>query len=198
MRLSPAVFAMFLASTAHAQMYQCVKDGRTSFQDAPCDPASSLSKSIATAAPHMLWNGLKSGMTVDDVQKKIRNAKPGTDDWLASGARELLRVERVTLAGTFFDAGFFFDSGRFRQVNLSGSLMVSNEDNLRAFDRVSTDFRNRYGRETYRKVANDYSGLSASAEWLNDDGKVWASIVPITATTSMFNVGYVPKSSSRQ
>jgi hypothetical protein len=187
--------AALTASTVNgAQIFQCVKEGKTSFQEAPCDPKSSVSKSITarTPGPQALWDGLKYDMTVNEIRQKVPNAISKSEDSLASGAREQLRLERVQVAGLSFTAQFFFGGERFRQVNYAGPMMVSNEDNLRAFNQVLADFRTTHGRESRHKVSDERFGLSASADWFNESGNVWIVIVPVTATTSLLNFGFTP------
>ena len=193
MRIYIFVFLAACALTANAQIYKCVKDGKTSFQEQPCDPGSTISKSISSrSATPILWTNLKHGMSVEEVQRKVPEAKAGTNDSLSNGARQLLRVDQVPIAGASFDAGFFFASGKFIRVNLSGPMNVANEDNMRTFDRVVTLFRSKYGSEIRNNVSNARSGLPSKAEWQIDGGKIWVDIVPITASTSMLILGYVP------
>lgn len=132
-------------------------------------------------------------MTLEEVQRKVPEAKAGTNDSLSSGARQLLRVDQVPIAGASFDAGFFFASGKFIRVNLSGSMNVANEDNMRTFDRVVALFRSKYGAEVQNNAWNGRSERPSRAEWAIDDGKIWVDIVPITAFTSMLILGYIPR-----
>lgn len=193
MRVLFTALLILIAAEAHAQVYKCVKAGKTQYQDSPCDPSSTVAKVVASAgSSQMIWTGLKQGMTVDEVRQNVRNAKAGAEDRLFNGARELLRVEGVNVAGIAFNAGFFFQAGRFAQVNLSGPAMVGNKENLGNFDRVVADFRAKYGQESRNKVSNERFGLSADAEWLKEGGRVWVSVIPVTADTSMLNRGYVP------
>jgi len=162
-----------------------------------CVTLSLLLASLAASA-QTLWNGTEYGMSVEEVRKKIPEAKPGNGDRVVSGAEELLRLEKIIVAGTQFEVSFFFLKDKLTQVNFSTPQWGSNEENLLSFDRVVTEFRTKYGQETERTVSNQRFGLSANAEWVSGDTQIWVTITPVTAITSMLNLGFRPASLSSQ
>ena len=182
------------ATAAHAQIYQCTKGGKTAFQDSPCD-AGSTAKVIANRASSggFNWDGLKPGMTVDEVKQKFPNLKPGNEGKLVTGAKELLHDPQVSLEGVTFEAGFFFIGGKFTQVNLLTATADKNETNLKVFEKLFNQFRVKYGPETKRVVKHDAYMLSADATWESEKGKVWVGVMPLTADTSNLLAGFVPK-----
>lgn len=62
------VFLMLvLSSGASAQIFQCVNNGRTTFQDAPCGAASSVSRDLTenlSTKSKSSWDSLKEGKSV--------------------------------------------------------------------------------------------------------------------------------------
>lgn len=194
MRFTITVLSLLASVTADAQLYQCTTGGRTSFQDRPCDKAS-VSRSIAlqpaARSPQAIFAALRQGMSVDEVRRAVPGVRPGNLDRLATGAVAQLQIPQVNHAGSPFTVGLFFLGDRLSRVNFSGRMGLDNQDNLNTFDRIVADFRSAYGQENARTVANR-GGLSANAEWQMPRGKVWVSIIPITADTSLLNFGFVP------
>ena len=180
---------------SQAQIYQCSKNGQSSFQDHPCDVGTASAHPIKIreeSGSHIIWSGLKYGMSADEIQQRVPGAQAAGGDFLVTGARELLSLDQVSMAGTTFSAEFFFIAGKFTSVNLSADPIVSNQENTVNFEKLCSVLRARYGAETRRKVDNEQWGLSADADWNTADGKVFASIVPTTADTSRLITGYVP------
>ena len=190
-----ATLGLLQVPLSQAQIYQCSKSGQSSFQDHPCDPGTASAHPIKIhedSSSNILWSGLKYGMSTDEVQQRVPGAQAATGDHLATGARELLSLDHVSMAGTTFGAEFFFIAGKLTSVNLSAEPMVSNRENTANFEKLCSVLRARYGAETRRKVNNEKWGLSADADWNSANGRVFAGIVPTTADTSRLITGYVP------
>src|SRR3954469_24060909 len=100
-----------------------------------------------------LWPSAKYGMSVPDVMKAVPEAKPSPrGDRLASGAREELRIEKVSLAGRSFVAGLYFSEGRLVQVLLSLPEWGANKQTMAAFDDLVRTFSAKYGQYNSRSV----------------------------------------------
>ncbi len=182
------------AASAQAQIYQCTKGGKTTFQDSPCD-SGSATKVIATrtADSSFSWDELKAGMSIEEVRQRFPNTKPGNEGRLASGAKEMLHASQVSLEGMPFEASFFFIGGKFTQVNLLAAAADKNETNRKAFEKLTNGFRARYGPETKRTVKHDDYMLLADTTWMSEKGKIWVGVFPLTADTSNLLAGFLPK-----
>ena len=188
-----ATLCIGVSSFSHAEVYKCENAGKISYQQSPCETKSKSTKMAMSSASPNLWTNLKSGLSVAEVQRMVPQAKKGDYSSLSNGARGLLQVSSVNVAGKKFAANFFFLGDRFHRVNFSGAMNDSNESNLKAFNQIFEGFQSRYGVAANRRIANEY-GLSARAEWKLPTGEVWIVVVPITATTSLLNFGYFPNS----
>jgi len=71
-------------------------------------------------------------------------------------------------------------------------MMGANEINMRNFKKVQEELRAKYGTESKNELNDRNSGLSADTEWLGSNGKIWVTIVPITASTSLMTTGFKP------
>lgn len=194
----PLLWTLTLAlpGIAQAQVYRCEVGGKVEYQQHPCADAARQSSKLmaAPASKPELWTAvLTQGMTPEQVRQAVPQARPGGNDSLKNGARQLLRMEPTTVAGLDFDAKFFFLNDKFLRVNFSGPMNVDNEVNLRAFDKIAEIFQSRYGAPANRKVSNARHGLSARAEWNLRQGEVWMIISPVSANTSSINFGFLPK-----
>lgn len=180
---------------AQAQVYRCDVAGKVEYQQQPCAAAASASTQLVSAPTESpnLWTTLVRGMTVEEVQKVVKQAKPGDNDSLKNGARALLQTSRIAAGGQEFEARFFFLNDRFHRVNFSGPMNVENGLNLKTFEKLTETFQSRYGAPVERKVRHQNAGLSASASWNTDKGEVWVIVVPLAADTSFVNFGFVPK-----
>lgn len=205
-RLSRTIVFLTCSLTAalpvHAQpVYKCTKAGKTIFQQVPCEGADIARTNApapvpAPASGGLPWDGLHSGMSSQDVLRIAAGAQP-------EGER-LLRRQGIVVAGVRFDAEYHFDAqGRLQAVfadkadgtqvgvlNLNG-----NEANQSDFERLATAFRAKYGTETGRSLKSKetgFPGLSASADWFADGAKIFISVSPVTATTSMLRIGANP------
>lgn len=196
--LSLGICCALFTSASQAQSYKCLKAQKVSYQQYPCEPDSTAVQPAESVLSNKgstktnLWTNLKQGMSLAEVRQKVPEAKPGDNASLSSGARGLLRIENVAIAGTNFTAQFYFSADKFIRVNLSGSMSETNENNIKTFEKILEIFKPIYGTELSRELNNEKIGLSGNAEWKIDAGKVWISILPITDTTSMLNLGYVP------
>lgn len=129
-------------------------------------------------------------MSVDEVQRNIPGATQVNGSHLYDGAKELLSKKGVTVAGITFEASYFFKDGKLSQVNVNDRAMNKNEVTLLNFERLLSELRGRFGNEGQRNVKNENWGISGEASWSVGSDKLWASITPITADTSMLNFGY--------
>ena len=121
MRIISALLFFFMCSSASAQLFQCVKDGKTSFQDSPCDAASKVVKITTSGNEGAFspWDKLSASMTIEQVRQKIPNTKPGDNDRFANGATVQLQVPAVNFNGFDFAAKIAFLDGKFAQVNFA-------------------------------------------------------------------------------
>ena len=201
MRKSLLILTLLIASSAHAALYQCEKDGKKIYQETPCDPQS-VSKAIETENPayRTAWGDLKYGMSVDDV---IR-ASPGgarrvSTFHLEDGAKELLRREAVKVAGINFNASYYFIDNKFVQVNLKASPeAVKNEVTVQHYERLLDAFRRRYGDEHDRMLRNDKWGAAAEVNWLIDGNQIQIVILTVTPETSTLSFAFHPAKPKEQ
>lgn len=200
-------FGLLLASMpASAQsVHKCVKNGVTSFQDSPCDGAAAVQKaSLAPASRGLPWDGLRPGMTVAEVKRAVAGVRE-EERRAGRGSDVRLRKSGIVIGGVALDAAYYFDQDdRLASVIAEkatdakpGALtLTENATNLADFEKLNAAFRSRYGAETNRelksKETTGFPGLSASSSWSTDGVKVFVSVSPVTATTSMLSVGYNP------
>lgn len=183
-----AALAGYAPRQAQAQIYQCVLEGKTTFQGLPCDPGSTSRQLMAVTPQKMVWDDLRPGMSVEEIQKKLPAAVPTESDRLANGDKALLRIDNLRLAGNTLNATLFFNNARFTQINLAGPMATGNSVNLAAARKITEEFRLKYGRESLQTATN--------WEWLNQRGKIWVTLVPVGANTSMLSVGFKPTPAS--
>lgn len=187
------------ALSAQAQVFKCEVAGKIAYQQQPCEGLGATKQRAAAqpkpAASPNLWTQLSQGMSVAEVQRQVPEAKPGDRDQLRNGALALLQVPSVSVAGLGFQAQFFFLDDKFHRVNFSGPMANGNAANLQAFEKLHDIFRGRYGVPVVKEVKDSAKGLSGRADWKIDAGDVWMILVPVGANTSLFNFGYLPKSS---
>lgn len=193
MRKLIPLLTLLVATSANAQMYKCIKDGKTTYQGSPCDSRSTASKASANvvrANAKWPWEGLKFGMSVEEVQRNSPGARQVAGSHLSSGAKALLNKPGVMVAGIAFEATYYFRDGKFAQVNVDDPAMNANEVTLRNFDKLLSELRVAYGQEEERKINKESWGVSGEARWSVGGDKLWVSISPITADTSRLNFGY--------
>lgn len=184
------------------QVYKCVKDGKTAFQGNPCEAGStSTSTQRPRAGGGLPWEGLRPGMSADEVKRTVAGVRAEADH-LANGAQLRLRNQGVIVAGIAFDASYYFDrDDRLSSVIVQkvgettiGLLNINaNDSNLADYEKLISSFRTKYGAETSstkKSKETGFPGLSASSDWSVEGGKVFVSISPLTATTSMLSLGY--------
>lgn len=195
--------ALICPQTRAQQVYKCVKEGKTTFQANPCD-AGSTSTSMRqprVTGGGLPWEGLRPDMSADYV-KRIVAGVSAEGDHLANGAQLRLRKHGVVVAGIVFDATYYFARNERLSSVLAekvgettiGPLNINaNDANLADYEKLILFFRTKYGAETSStKNSNEtgFPGLSASSDWSVEGGKVFVSITPLTATTSMLSFGY--------
>jgi hypothetical protein len=178
------------------QIHKCVKDGKISFQERPCDGSSTaVAKSVAVTT-QLPWENIRLGMTIDEVRRVAL-----IPEKLEIGTNTLLRKSGGTISGISLSATYFFDSaGRLVSVIAQpakgepGSLhMDDNDRNLADYERLVLFLRGKYGAEKGRRLKNKdtgFSGLSANTEWMVEGGTVFAALIPVTATTSTLHLGF--------
>lgn len=112
MRIALFVVLMQLASVGQADVYKCVKDGRATFQETPCDPASAAPirmarKSSLVGCFEFRFHSLSEGFsysermdvvaegaryfltgTKDKKRMELRPAKPSEIEWMRKGGAE--------------------------------------------------------------------------------------------------------------
>lgn len=193
MRKFSIALAFLMAGPAQADLYKCVNNGATSYQEAPCDRSSTASKVVSSrsgAGSAWPWSGLKFGASIEEVQKNIPGVKKEQGSHLHDGSKALLRKQDVVVAGINFDASYFFKDGKLTQVNLTGQDMANNEVTLRNFEKLLSEFRAKFGPEKNRNVKNERWGISGEASWSVGSDKLWVSISPVTGDTSLLSFGY--------
>lgn len=191
-----AVCTSVVAPIAVSQpIYKCAKGGKTSFQERPCEGSRAVPTSVRRVTPGLPWEGVRLGMSVDEV-KRIA----ATQDKPADGGRAL-RKPGVMIAGILFDTRFDFDSsGRFVSAiaqpaqGPSDTLhMNDNDANFADYQKLVSFLRSKYGGETSEPLKNKetgFPGLSAGAHWAVDGGTVFIAIIPVTGTTSTLHLGF--------
>lgn len=153
------------------------------------------------AAGGLPWEGLRPGMSADDVKRTVAGTR-AEGDRLANGAQLRLRKQGVIVAGIAFDATYYFDRDEHLSsvvVEKAGETTIgllninANDANLADYEKLTSFFRTKYGAETSstkKSKETGFPGLSASSDWSAEGGKVFVSISPLTATTSMLSLGY--------
>lgn len=196
-----AVFSLLLCSAAalvpavaNAQVFKCEVGGKVVYQQQPCQGAAS-SVQLASKAPAQpnVWTDLKAGMTMGEVKRLVPQTQSGNGSSLKNGAKALLTVAPVSVAGLDFEPNFFFLGDKFHRVNFSGPMGNDNASNKQAFDKLLDIFRKRYGNPATQEVKDSPNGLSARADWQIATGEVWMVVVPVGPGKSLFNFGYLPK-----
>jgi hypothetical protein len=189
---------LMAALWAHAQqVYKCTKDGKTSFQQVPCEGADITKMAVPKPTGGGLpWDGLRPGMAQDEFRRAVAGTQPEGD--------RLFRKQGLVIAGVSFDAEYHFDGqgrlqfvfadksdgAKFGLLNLNG-----NDANQADFEKLTAVFRAKYGSEASKSLKNrdtGFPGLSASADWSVDGIRIFISVSPVTATTSMLRLGYNP------
>jgi hypothetical protein len=182
------------------QVYKCVKNGKTSFQNVPCEEGSaSTVQSSKPASPSgaaaggLPWEGLRLGMSVDEVKRAVSGTREEE-----AGTR--LRLQKqVTVAGIAFDVTYSFDAQGKQLVEVhaqkvdGATEMSANDANLADYEKLKPLFRAKYGTEassTMKNKETGFPGLAADSRWSAESGRVFVAISPVTATTSNLFLGY--------
>jgi hypothetical protein len=191
------VFAIMGCPTAQAQeVYKCVKNGKTSFQSAPCEGGSISSLQARAATGGLPWEGLRFGMSADEVTRIVGGAQAE-----GGGTKVRLSKQDVKIVGIAFNATYSFDRDKgLSSVFLEkvGDKVLSldinaNDANLADYEKLRSFFRTKYGAETSSAIkskATGFPGLSAHSYWSAEGGEVFVSISPVTGETSMMSLGY--------
>jgi len=139
------------------------------------------------------WPTLSYGMSVEEVIQAVTDAKPSPSRGkLVTGATELLRVEKLALAGRTFVVAFYFLNGELTQVAMSSPQYEPNERNIASFEDLLKAFRVKFGPERESAVNVRPYGLSASAEWTTRGENLYIAVSPVTQTTSSLGFGFRP------
>lgn len=183
-------------ATIGQQIYKCVKGNQVIFQGTTCDPGhASSTQQTRTTTSRLPWEGLRRGMSSEEVTRIVSGVEKSGDD------PRNLRKSGVVVVGIPFNANYNFDSSR-QLVSVilenSGDAKVGllnlggNEANLITYEKLVAFFRNKYGVEANRSLKSKetgFPGLSANTDWAIGEGKIFVSISPITADTSMLSLG---------
>jgi hypothetical protein len=206
-----ALCALMAASACNAQaVYKCVQGGNTSYQSTPCDGATvsaPVTVPIRTSSGSLPWEGLRQGMSPEDVKRLV----PGLVAPVNNGRSEsLIQGREARVAGFDFAVQYAFDDAKgLKSVHLErvgdGKVLdlelSSNTGNLAAFDKLTQFLRSKYGPESSRRLKTrdtGFPGLSASSEWQADGGRLFVAVIPVTAETSMLNMGITFAAGRRQ
>jgi uncharacterized protein (DUF1499 family) len=136
------------------------------------------------------WTSLRSGMTVQEVQRAVPSVKMEKD------RDNNLRIKSVSIAGhSYEDAYFAFKAEKFLQFHASSGfgssgIGLTNSQAKSIFERTVDDLRRQLGQESSLSVTENSRMLSADAEWRLAGGRVSVSVSPITALTSQLLINY--------
>ncbi|MDR0275993.1 MAG: hypothetical protein LBI48_11775 [Burkholderiaceae bacterium] len=184
-------------------VYKCVKNGKTSFQGAPCEAGSVVALQPNASRSQLPWEGLRPGMSVGDVRRMVADV---VTESKGTGVR--LRKQGITIAGIAFNAAYDFDGDerlesvqvtKVGEINNENSKNVSTNDaNLADYEKLVALMRTKYGAKISSTIENGAPGSSRLAidmQWAAENGRVSLSITPRTATTSILSFEYRPGSS---
>lgn len=194
--LAAASIAAFASPALSQPVYKCVKDGKTSFQESPCDGTNVVQSKVAVVAARLPWEGIRDGMTRDEVKRVAAIQEPP-----GQSATGKLHKKGVVISGVVFMVDYTFDGNQRwvsmlaqpEQGNTDSLHMNGNDANFSAYEKVATFLRSKYGAEKHRSLKNKdtgFPGLSASSDWVVGGGKLFITIIPVTATTSSLHLGY--------
>ena len=206
-RRSGVKAAFFLCSLTAAlgcqaqAVHKCVKGGSTTYQSTPCDGAAVSAPVAATIPPSsggLPWEGLRPGMSLEDVKRLVPDLESSMGDGKNQSA---VRKREVKVAGFSFAARYAFERDKglksvlFEHVGDEKVMdleLSRNANNLAAFEKLTQFLRGKYGAEATRELKTKetgFPGLSATSEWMVDGGRLFVVVLPVTAETSMLNVG---------
>jgi len=191
-----------LASPAQS-VYKCVKGGSISYQSSPCEGAAvsaQVATPIQTGAGGLPWEGLRQGMSPEDLKRLVPDLGAPTGE---SRIQSLTRKREARVAGLDFAVQYAFDGDRglksvlFERVGDGKVLdlqLSSNTGNLAAFERLTQFLGRKYGQPSTSELKTKetgFPGLSATSEWMVEGGKLFVAVIPVTAETSMLNMGLI-------
>lgn len=202
--LAAASLAAFASSAFSQPVYKCVKDGKTTFQESPCDGSNVIQSKVAGIATRLPWEGIRDGMSRDEVKRITAIQDPP-----GQGATGKLHKKGVMISGVAFIVEYTFDgNGRWtsmlaqpEQGSTDALHMNGNDANLATYEKVATFLRGKYGAEKNRSLKNKdtgFPGLSASSDWVVGGGKLFVAVIPVTATTSSLHLGFQSPRSGRR
>lgn len=150
--------------------------------------AALLFSSFANA--QALWREANYGMSIDEVRAAIPEvadaANPGE---LAGGAKGLLTIPKVQIAGSAYQARFFFLNDKLVQVMLSLDNPGKFDSSLRTFETLEELLRVKYGREVQRQVKRGVVN-QASATWMAGGTNISVLTYSFDNDNASLNINY--------
>lgn len=150
--------------------------------------AALLFGSLAQA--QTLWRDTNYGMSIDQVRAAIPEVadavKPGE---LAGGAKGLLTIPKVQIAGADYQARFFFLNDKLVQVMLSLDNPGKFDSSLRTFETLEELLRVKYGREIKREVKRGVVN-QASATWMAGGTNISVLTYSFDNDNASLNINY--------
>lgn len=138
------------------------------------------------AVADTLWGKAVAGASVAEVKAAIPEAtdhEPTPDQKIKSGAKKLLTLTPVPVAGKDFTAEFFFGNDNLEQVSLSFQKPgIDPDDCHHTSNSVVEALRAKYGKELTR----DVSSRSASMSW--SSGKTSISLFTLVSGSLLCTV----------
>lgn len=143
-----------------------------------------------------LWKDTVSGMKPLDVIKSVKGSnfiKNGAS--IASGGKELIRLDSTQLANESFKVRFYFINERLVQVTLSQNIAKTFTSSLVLFESISTILRSEYGKEKSREIDNGRFRKAAQANWLNGSSgsRVNLYLSTVDESIAKINLNYQTK-----
>lgn len=100
----------------------------------------------ADAADPWPWQGLRHGMTPEQVRQRVPQARvPGEPAMLAGGAREGLRLPRIALADRAATAAFYFGHDGLVQVDATLDDRPARAVGMQVFDAIVRELTATHG-----------------------------------------------------
>jgi hypothetical protein len=146
------------------------------------------------AQAQALWNGARYGMTVDQVQRVVPDARqPDRPDGVVSNGRrteELLTVPAIQVADRTFTAHFYFLDARLVQVTLSAPRDILDGEAPLLYERLLTALRSKYGVELNTTRSNPGAMSVRDTEWMSGRTNVDLYMMQFAGTPPIVNLIY--------
>lgn len=145
---------------------------------------------VSQAHAQTLWGKSQYGMTAEQVKAVFPNAEnPAKPSQLGNGAKALLSLPGVQIAGTTFRANFYFLSEKLVQVTLTSQDRGQFDTVLRTFETIEELLRAKYGREIQREVKRGTLS-QASATWMSGSTNVSVLAMGVAEHDAILNINY--------